>query len=319
MILVIPCHGVGSAAFVAAPGVARAWRSASMPEPPEYEAIAPTASTPVETVEPAPRPGRRWRLPRRRSWGLFLLGGLFGALGVLFLLAAIAMPLAVGHRKDLPLERLYGDFAVSLAARLHAGGVPQQPAQNPRALAEAQASYLTCAQCHGPTGKGDGVYGRGTYPNATDLTAGDAKEKSDAELFWITKNGLSFTGMPGFGGQFSDQDIWQLVMYMRALQNGQAGAPVAVPTASAQQLSAANPAGTAPEQGAAIYFAQGCQACHGPAGNAPRNLAIRDTREATQAIREGRQGMPAYGQDKLSDADLQKLIAYMNTFNNRGR
>ena len=93
----------------------------------------------------------------------------------------------------------------------------------------------------------------------------------------------------------------------------------AVPTASAQQLSAANPVGTIPEQGAAIYFAQGCQACHGPTGNAPRNLAIRETGEAAQAIRNGRQGMPAYGQDTISDADLQKLIAYMNTFTNRGR
>ena len=289
-----------------------------MPEPEERETPASADSTPTDPAASAPRPRRR-RAPHRRSLGAFLLGGALGALGLLLLLVAVALPLAVGHRRDLPLERLYGDFAVSLAARLHADGVPPQPTQNPRALAEGRASYLTCAQCHGPTGKGDGVYGHGTYPNATDLTAGDAKEKSDAELFWITKDGLSFTGMPGFGGQFSDQDIWQLVTYMRALQDGQAGAPVAVPTASAQQLAVANPAGTMPEQGAMVYFAQGCQACHGPVGNGPQNLAIRDTREATQAVREGRQGMPAYGPDRVSDADLQKLIAYMDTFNNRGR
>lgn len=287
-----------------------------MPEPEKHDASASAESAQIEA---APQDTSAKAVPQRRSWGAFLLGGLLGVLGALFLIAAVAMPFAVGHRTDLPLERLYGNFAVSLAARFHAGGVPQKPVQNPRSLADAQAAYLTCAQCHGPTGKGDGVYGHGTYPNATDLTAGDAKEKSDAELFWITKNGLSFTGMPGFGSQFSDQEIWQLVTYMRALQNGQAAAAVSVPTASAQQLSAANPAGTIPEQGAAIYFAQGCQACHGPTGNAPRNLAIRETGEAAQAIRNGRQGMPAYGQDTISDADLQKLIAYMNTFTNRGR
>ena len=146
-----------------------------------------------------------------------------------------------GHRTDLPLERLYGNVAVSLAARLHAGKASNPVAQNQRALSEGAAAYLTgCAQCHGPTGTGNGVYGQATYPNATDLTRGDAKEKSDAELFWITKHGLSFTGMPAFDGQYSDQEIWQLVAYMRALQNGQVPAAIAVPTASAQQLAYAN-------------------------------------------------------------------------------
>lgn len=288
--------------------------------PDRDDETAPSAPEPESTTAAAPAtPRRRWRMPRRRTWGTYLLGALSGLLVAVLLIVLVGMPLAVGHRNDFPLERLYGDFAVGIATRLHAGSVPTAPAQNQRALQEAQSAYLTCAQCHGPTGKGDGVYGHGTYPNATDLTSGDAKEKSDAALFWITKNGISFTGMPAFGDQFSDQEIWQLVMYMRALQNGQVPAPAAIPTASAQQLAAANPAGTLPQRGAAIYFAQGCQACHGPAGNAPRNLAIRDTREVTQAIRNGREGMPKYGTDRISDDDLQALIAYMNTFSNRGR
>jgi mono/diheme cytochrome c family protein len=288
--------------------------------PDREEDDVPATPERAETIVTQPAgPRRRWRLPRRHTWGVFLLGTLSGVLVAILLIVLVGMPLAVGHRNDFPLERLYGDFAVGLATRLHAGSVPKAPAQSQRALFEAQSAYLTCAQCHGPTGKGDGVYGKGTYPNATDLTSGDAKEKSDDALFWITKNGISFTGMPAFGGQFSDQEIWQLVMYMRALQNGQAPAPAAIPTASAQQLAGANPAGTLPQQGAAIYFAQGCQACHGPVGNAPRNLAIRNTREATQAIRNGREGMPAYGTDRISDDDLQKLIAYMNTFNSQTR
>ncbi len=246
----------------------------------------------------------------------FLGGALFGALGVLFLTAAVVMPLAVGHRNDLPLERLYGDFAVTLAARTQAGSVPTAPASNPRTLMEAQASYLTCAECHGATGKGNGVYGQETYPQATDLTSHDAKEKSDAELFWITKNGLSFAGMPAFDKQFTDAEMWQLVAYMRALQNGSAPAALAIPTASAQQLAYVNPAGDEAQQGAAVYFAQGCQNCHGPTGNAPRNLAIRDANEAAQVVRNGKQGMPRYGPEQVSDADLPKLIAYLNTFNN---
>jgi len=268
----------------------------------------------VETVAQ-----RRGRSPRKRSWSSFAGGALFGALGVLLLTLVVGMPLAVGHRNDLPLERLYGDFAVSLAARTQAGSVPPAPASNPRDLAEGQASYLTCAECHGATGKGNGVYGQGTYPNATDLTSRDAKEKSDAELFWYTKNGISFAGMPAFDKQFKDAEIWQIVAYMRALQNGQAPAALAIPTASAQQLAYVNPGGDPTQQGAAVYFVQGCQNCHGAVGNAPRNLAIRDTNEAAQVIRNGKQGMPHYGPDQITDADLKKVIAYLNTFNNNNR
>jgi hypothetical protein len=35
-------------------------------------------------------------------------------------------------------------------------------------------------------------------------------------------------------------------------------------------------------------------------------------------FRNGREGMPKYDTDRLSDADVQALIAYMSTFNYRG-
>jgi mono/diheme cytochrome c family protein len=93
-------------------------------------------------------------------------------------------------------------------------------------------------------------------------------------LFWITQNGLSFTAMPGFADQYSDQDIWDIVAYMRSLQNGQSAA-VDVPSPTFAQLAAADPNGDAAQRGASVYFAQGCQSCHGPVGDAPGNLALR--------------------------------------------
>ena len=86
-----------------------------------------------------------------------------------------------------------------------------------------------------------------------------------------------------------------------------------VPTPTTLQLAAANPSGDAAQRGAAIYFAQGCQSCHGPIGDAPGNLALRGRGE-TGAIRRGRSGMPAYGADQISDAQLADLEAYLQTF-----
>ena len=124
--------------------------------------------------------------------------------------------------------------------------------------------------------------------------------------------------MPGFGDQYSDQDIWDIVAYMRSLQNGQPAA-VNVPAPTFAQLQAADPNGDSVARGAAVYFAQGCQTCHGAVGEAPANLGLRGGGE-TGAIRRGRPGMPAYRTDRISDSQLTDLQAYMRTFGgSRGR
>jgi mono/diheme cytochrome c family protein len=248
------------------------------------------------------------------SWRSLLLGIVVGVVGVMGVGLVVGGPLIIAHRTDLPLERLYGSYAVSLIARLSAGSEQNPLAGNRRALISGRDAYTgSCAQCHGAKGDGRGVFGQATYPQATDLTSHDAKEKSDAELFWITKNGLSFTGMPGFGNQYDDQQIWAIVTYIRALQNGQPQA-IAVPTPTSDQLAMANPTGSAVERGAAVYYAAGCHTCHGAVGNAPGELALFGAREVDEAVRRGRRGMPAYSQDQISDADLADLAAYMSTF-----
>ena len=227
----------------------------------------------------------------------------------------VAGPLAITHRQDLPLERAYGHYAIAVASRLTAGHPRNPLALDPRATATGRDEYTgSCAECHGATGDGKGVFGQATYPPATDLTSADAKEKSDAELFWITKSGLSFTGMPGFADQYDDTQIWALVSYLRALQRGQAD-PVVVPTPTRTQLAVADPHGNAVQRGAVVYFASGCQSCHGAIGDAPGNLALSGGgREAGGAVRRGRRGMPAYGPDQIGDAQLADLEAYLSTF-----
>jgi len=231
-------------------------------------------------------------------------------LGVVLLIGA---PLALMHRQDLPLETTYGNAVVSVAARLQSRNATNPLGNDRRTVLAGRDAYTgSCASCHGADGKGNGVYGQATYPPATDLTSENVREKSDAELFWITQHGLSFTGMPGFGSQYSDQDLWSVIGYLRALQNGQAQA-VEIPKTTMAQLQQANPTGTAVQRGAAVYFAQGCADCHGAVGNAPANLALAGSGE-TGAIRRGRPGMPAFGPNQISNSELADLEAYMATF-----
>lgn len=262
-----------------------------------------------------------------------LVGALVGVLATILLGAVMVGPLVVAKRNDLPLERVYGDFAVSVASRV-GGGTQQNPvAQNPRAVAAGRDAYTgSCSVCHGATGDGRGAFGQSSYPNATDLTSHDTLEKSDGQMFWIVKNGLSFSGMPGFADQYSDQDIWSIVTYVRALQDpGSAPTgrnaqvrfgPIVVPTPTSEQLDRADPSSAdAAARGAAVYFAQGCQTCHGPVGDAPGNLALGRGGgfEGVRAIRQGRPGMPSYSPALVNDRELADLQAYLATIGSTRR
>jgi mono/diheme cytochrome c family protein len=256
------------------------------------------------------------RRARRMHGRSLIMGAIVGILITLVLVVLIGMPFAIGHRQDLPLERLYGDLAVGIAARTQADSTQNPAAQNPRAVEMGRLAYTgSCAVCHGVNGDGKGMFGGELYPPATDLQGHDTQEKSDAQLFWIVKNGLSFLGMPAFKDQYSDQQIWALVAYMRSLGNDstrQSG--IVVPTPTTDQLAMADPNGDAAQRGAAIYFAQGCVMCHGAVGNAPGELHLRGGHEAQEAVRRGRPGMPAFPQTQITDAQLTDLIVYLDTF-----
>jgi len=74
-----------------------------------------------------------------------------------------------------------------------------------------------CASCHGLEGRQPTDIGRWMYPRTLDLGSREVQEWSDAELFWIIKNGIRLSGMPGFGKIHNDEQIWHLAHYVRSL------------------------------------------------------------------------------------------------------
>jgi len=55
------------------------------------------------------------------------------------------------------------------------------------------------------------------YPRVLDLGAPEVQRMTDRELFWIIKNGIRLSGMPGFAKILSDEQIWQATSYVRSL------------------------------------------------------------------------------------------------------
>lgn len=84
----------------------------------------------------------------------------------------------------------------------------------PESLAKGKKLYgIDCAMCHGE--KGDGK-GDTDMKNVTDFTNPDSlKGRTDGELFYVIRHGKG--EMPIEGDRAKDDDIWNLVNYIRSL------------------------------------------------------------------------------------------------------
>lgn len=79
-------------------------------------------------------------------------------------------------------------------------------------------SYKTmCVHCHGAPNVSRAQWARGMHPLPPDLTTPNVQQRSDGELFYITKHGIRGTGMPSFGRGHGDDDIWRIVGFVRNL------------------------------------------------------------------------------------------------------
>jgi len=106
-------------------------------------------------------------------------------------------------------------WIISRSAR---GPLPQAPPYDARSVAIGQMAYGgECANCHGVDGRTPTDIGRWMYPRTLALDSAQVQQWSDAELFWIVKNGIRLSGMPGFGKIHKDEQIWHLVHYVRSL------------------------------------------------------------------------------------------------------
>lgn len=87
--------------------------------------------------------------------------------------------------------------------------------------------YVYCIGCHGWTLRGDGPNAVYLDPYPRDLTAGAAymNKKTNVELFTIIKGGGAAVDlsdvMPAWGNLLQDQDIWNLIAWIRANADAQ--------------------------------------------------------------------------------------------------
>lgn len=149
----------------------------------------------------------------------FLIGILVGVLAVLaavyFYFATGRAPVAVSS-PDMPFERRMAKMA--LHAYLDKQPHPDSPvaADEKDLLAGTETYQKNCAVCHGVPGADRTAIALGMYPKPPQLFKGVGVTDDETwESYWKVVNGIRMTGMPGFKGQLSDTQMWQVSVLVK--------------------------------------------------------------------------------------------------------
>jgi len=87
---------------------------------------------------------------------------------------------------------------------------------DPKRVAAGAAQYAEmCSGCHLGPGMKRTELSQGLYPRAPELRRGS--RLTSTEEFWIIKHGIKMTGMPAWGVTHKDENLWDIVAFVRKM------------------------------------------------------------------------------------------------------
>jgi len=224
-------------------------------------------------------------------------------------------------KKPSKLEAALANAAKDVVVPLEAKNLKNPfPATDANSRAGKQIYLQQCALCHGTGGHGDTKLGLAMYPPAMDLTSPHVQRWSDADLFWITQNGVRLTGMPAWKTIMSEEDTWKVVDFMHTLSKEssiRAAAPQKGTVASISEAELIS-------YGRKLYVQEGCLGCHqlnGEGGKAGPDLTLEGARRRSDEWLIGHfkdpsaytpgSVMPSF--NHLNDDQLRALTRFLQT------
>ncbi|MFQ5915572.1 MAG: c-type cytochrome, partial [Nitrospinota bacterium] len=137
-----------------------------------------------------------------------------------------------------------------------------------------------CAWCHGEEGDGFGPGAERLNPPPRDFTLGQYKIKTtgfddivanDEDLFRMIEDGMPGSAMPRWSDILSEQDIWDVVAYIKTFAGLEEEEP-------SQQVDYATPVSVSPEsiEKGKKLFQDRCSECHGEGGKGDAVKKLKD-------------------------------------------
>ena len=115
----------------------------------------------------------------------------------------------------LPFERLITGIALDARDSKEAPTTsPIQPSDDVY-FAGAKIYEMNCAVCHGLPGQEQTPIAKGEFPKPPKLLEGKGVSDDPAGVtYWKVANGIRLTGMPGFAGSLTTDQMWQVSLLL---------------------------------------------------------------------------------------------------------
>jgi thiosulfate dehydrogenase len=118
----------------------------------------------------------------------------------------------------LPMEQSVMSKALDASIGRSSQDESPLPADETNLLAGAHVYQQNCAGCHGRLDQPPSAIAKRFYPNVPQLLPPGKGVTDDpvGATHWVVKNGIRFSAMPSFEVKLTDQEIWQVSLFLRS-------------------------------------------------------------------------------------------------------
>jgi mono/diheme cytochrome c family protein len=81
-------------------------------------------------------------------------------------------------------------------------------------LAGAKLYMEKCSVCHGSGSGGESTIAKGMYVEPPQFDKHGVDDDPEGETYWKIEHGIRFTGMPAFGGELTEEQIWSIAAFL---------------------------------------------------------------------------------------------------------
>ena len=209
-----------------------------------------------------PKQKTGWKCWALRGAILISLLGLGG-----FLLSASGIIPIKSSSRHWAITRWFLNFSKERSVATHSLGIKPPPLDVEWRVLKGAGHFETgCRPCHGaPDISQPRIAFRMTPPPPP--LGKEVAEWDPAELFYIVKHGIKFTGMPAWPAEHRDDEIWAVVAFLQKLPSLDGESYRRLVEGEPQAVTGAPIEHVLPSESIRPLIRQNCSRCHGHDGN----------------------------------------------------
>jgi mono/diheme cytochrome c family protein len=94
-------------------------------------------------------------------------------------------------------------------------GANPVPLTDANLIAGVKLYAQNCAVCHGDASGTPSNVAKGLYQHPPQLAKDGVEDDPEGVTYWKIYHGIRFTGMPSFGHTLTDEQLWQLALFLK--------------------------------------------------------------------------------------------------------